>query len=517
MACNDQGGNPASNLTPAASQANTGIVAHVSVSIDSTQPEPTPVPPMTLVRVFPKDITVAPGQSAIFTATAFDASGRVASNVRMEWRVVAPEVGTITPDGLFEAGSTPGVYPFSVEVTAVQANGGQERRTTETTSVAIARDSVQRQLSNVTIYPTQITVRPGQFVGLGALSWDAQGQSIPQIDMQWSVASQAVGTIDRLGFFQASSNTGDYPNAIKVTATQDTPDGRITREAFASVVIRQGATAGVLSYVVIIPNNVTLFAGQQTAFTARAFDGSGQALQDVRIQWTLPQSSLGQLSNSGQFIAGARLGAYPEAIQVTATQTSKGNLVAKSAAASISIQSPPATRLPAFVQISPKVLTLKIGDRAVFSALALDEAGMPVAGTKTTWDVEGAGAGSIDAHGLFKAGSSPGTYLDTVKVTMSQTTPQGVKTLESYATVRILGPLVRVEVQPSSVTSRPGSSLLLRVVGYDANGLPVPGLRVKWRILNKKAGQIDSTGLFTAGKDPGDYADAIEAVVSDLQ
>ena len=89
----------------------------------------------------------------------------------------------------------------------------------------------------------------------------------------------------------------------------------------------------------------------------------------------------------------------------------------------------------------------------------------------------------------------------------AQTTPAAglhvtatVGAVSGSAVVNIVaGPLVRLEIAPTSVTLPMRAQQQFSAIGYDAYGNPLAGLSLIWQVLDDDAGTIDGAGLFTAG------------------
>src|ERR1700704_1380863 len=78
--------------------------------------------------------------------------------------------------------------------------------------------------------------------------------------------------------------------------------------------------------------------------------------------------------------------------------------------------------------VAPASATLAAGGTQQFTVVTKDANGKTITGTTPTWSVV-AGGGTISATGLFTAGTTAGTYTNTVAVTCSGVT--------SFATVII--------------------------------------------------------------------------------
>lgn len=118
---------------------------------------------------------------------------------------------------------------------------------------------------------------------------------------------------------------------------------------------------------------------------------------------------------------------------------------------------------PANIVISPASTTLVPGETQQFDAQVLDENGEPVPGAQIDWDVE-AGGGTIDSSGLFTAGPTLGTYVDTVVATSGE--------LGASATVTVVAPAAPVisDIEPGEAIS--GDLITITGTGF-ASGATV--------------------------------------------
>jgi hypothetical protein len=484
--------------------------AHASVVITP----PRVGPPIDRVQMSPQDASLSAGRRFVFTAVALDAQGKPVVDADFQWQVKDASVGTITSTGLFTAGVRPGMYMDVVEVSVITGSGP----ITANANVEVVSDleAQTRLLDFVVAYPSNITVRPGQVVGLGALGWDERSRLVQGLRFTWGMTNAAAGSVDQFGFFTASQVSGRYPDSIQVTATQDTPQGKIEIRSFISVKVTDVINRGVLSQVVVVPGSVRLTPDQRFGLSARAFDETGQPVRDVSFAWEVTQPAAGSMEKPGYFVAGHETGRYPDAIQAVATQLTPKGPVQATATVTVTVEPPRVVGDLALVQLVPSEVVLKPGQRFVFTAFGLDSGGNMVPG-RGEWEVAvESSAGSIGPTGVFKAGSEPGTYKDAVKVVFLQEKDGQRLVVEALATVNILGPLERVEIRSPTVSLEAGQSLRVFAVGYDASGFEIPALGLRWSVEVPLAGSINRSGFFTAGADPGSYENAIRVIAVEL-
>ncbi|MFQ5933779.1 MAG: hypothetical protein ACE5KI_03975, partial [Dehalococcoidia bacterium] len=147
--------------------------------------------------------------------------------------------------------------------------------------------------------------------------------------------------------------------------------------------------------------------------------------------------------------------------------------------------------------------------------IALDRDGLETGGVSYKWDVVDPTVGSIDQYGVFTAAYQTGVFPDVIRVEVEQGDGPDRQVTVTYASVGIIGELEKAAVQPTRAILRPGQSILFQVRGFDSNDLLVSPLRSLWSVEDPEAGSIDSSGLFTAGDQPGEYINVIKVVVTE--
>jgi len=159
-------------------------------------------------------------------------------------------------------------------------------------------------------------------------------------------------------------------------------------------------------------------------------------------------------------------------------------------------------RTIASVTIAPTTATLAPGATQQFTVVIVDSEGNTLPNNRPVWSVV-AGGGTITQTGLFTAGTTAGTYTNTVVVTCS-----GVS---SSATVIVTaGPLVTITVTPNP-TLLVGATQQFTAVGRDANGNVVTLNPLVWSTTNPPGTIVAASGLFTAGNTTGTFANSVRA------
>lgn len=197
--------------------------------------------------------------------------------------------------------------------------------------------------------------------------------------------------------------------------------------AAALVVLLSGAcehspaAPGVLASITVARNPDTLAVGSTGQFTATGRDADGTVVT-IHPAWSVAASG-GTISSSGLFTAGTVPGTFANTVKA-----SEGSIAGS---ASVTVTSAAAL---ASVTVAPSPKNLAIGATQQFTATGRDANGNVLAFTPT-WTVQAAG-GTIDATGLFTAGSAAGTYSNIVMA--CSTAACGSGSVAGFATVTVL-------------------------------------------------------------------------------
>ncbi|MBS2031220.1 MAG: hypothetical protein JST54_25195, partial [Deltaproteobacteria bacterium] len=443
--------------TSAVTASSGSISAHADVTVS--------VGALANLTLSPTNPTVPAAGTQQFTANGSDSCGNgLTSNA--SWSVVNGG-GTINSSGLFTAGSAAGTFTNTIQASA---NGH-----TATTSVTVAAGSV----STLTVGPASATLNIGQHQTFTVTATDSNGNPV-SVTPTWSVVAGG-GTIDAsTGDFTAGNAAGTFNGTVQASA------GGLT--ATASIIVLPGATASVF----VNPTSATLAPNGTTTFSAQTIDAHGNATTDT-VTWAA-DANAGTISTNGVFHAGANPGSYPNAVTATV-----GSL---SAAASVTISQTALSQL----QLLPASTSVRAGGTIAFSVTGIDVNGNTVS-VSPTWTILH-GGGTIDANGVFTAGTTPGTFVDTVQASANG--------LSATSTVVVTaGPVVAVSVSPAHPTLQPGATQLFSATATDAYGNVVAGSTRTWS-ADPAAGTIDVTGLFTAGNIAGDFASAVSVTVDGI-
>lgn len=395
-----------------------------------------------------------------FTVTGRDFDG-VSVSVTPSWSVIAGG-GSIDADGLFTAGTTAAGFPNTVVATVGDR--------ADTASVIVTPGP----LATIAVAPAPSTlvISTGQqFVAVGK---DAFGNTVP-ITPNWAVVASG-GSVTSAGMFTAGTVTGTYVNTVQASS------GPIAGTATVTV------TAGPLATITVTPNPASMVVGATQQFTAVGRDASGNTVT-IAPTWSVVNGG-GSTNATGLFTAGGTPGAFANTMRA-AVGTIAGTATVNVSSAAL-----------ASITITPNPATTPIQTTQQFTAVGRDANGNIVA-INPTWAVVN-GGGTIDiASGLWTAGSTPGTFTNTVRA--------NVGTIAGFQTVTVTaGPLATITVTPNPVTVQTNGTQQFTAVGRDAGG-NVLTITPTWSVVNATAGTINSSGLFTASATPGTYTNTIKA------
>jgi hypothetical protein len=156
--------------------------------------------------------------------------------------------------------------------------------------------------------------------------------------------------------------------------------------------------------------------------------------------------------------------------------------------------------------VTPTTATLAPGGQQQFTAVAKASNGS-ILNVTPTWSVV-AGGGTITQTGLFTAGTTAGTFTNTVSVTCSGITVT--------ATIIVTpGALFSITVTPNPGTMPINTSLTYTAVGKDANGNVISPFTPTWSVTagggTIPAGTTGLTAPFTAGGAVGTFTNTVRA------
>ena len=314
-----------------------------------------------------------------------------------------------------------------------------------------------------------------QFTAVGK---DFSGANIT-ITPTWSVVAGG-GTISSSGVFTAGTTPGTFTSTVKATS------GDLSSTATVNVI------PGPLATIVVTPNPVSMAIGTTQQFTAVGKDASGNIVQ-ITPTWSVVAGG-GAVNGTGVFTAGTVVGTFANTIQASSGGIN-GTATVTETAGSL-----------ATIVVTPNPITLNAGLSQQFTAVGRDASGNVVAITPV-WSVVN-GGGAIGGSGLFTAGTTPGTFSNTVKAASG--------TISGTATVTVTaGALATITVSPTPAALGINSTQQFTAVGRDAGG-NVVAISPTWSVVAGGGSIAITSGLFTSGTATGTYTNTVRASVGGL-
>ncbi|MBL8923425.1 MAG: hypothetical protein JNJ54_31520, partial [Myxococcaceae bacterium] len=422
------------------------------------------------ISLNPTNPTVTAGATQLFAATAADGCGNTVMNAPITWTTTAPG-SSISMAGIFTAGQSNGTFPNSVTA----ATPGGTGTVSASTGVTIT-GGTGGSVATITISPASPSLAVGATQQFTATALNAMGQVVPGAPITWSVVNGG-GAISMAGLFTAGNVAGSFANTVRASS------------GTASSTVSVTVTPGPVATVTVTPAAVTLAPGGMTTFTAQARDSFNNVVPST-FTWSATAAA-GTITQGGAFTASATLGTYNAAVTATAgTVAGSANVTIQAGAL-------------ASLTIAPPLAMVQAGGTSGFTVTGRDAMGVVVPVTPT-WSVV-SGGGTINASGIFTAGTTAGTFANTVRAEANG--------LTAFASVQVQpGPVLSVVVTPSSATLAAGTTQQFTAEARDAFMNAVP-IGFAWA-SQPAAGTITAGGFFTAGLTAGSFPNAVTATAT---
>lgn len=399
-------------------KVSSGLLAdYVTVTITSDS--------LAVITVTPITVTLAPGTTQLFSAFGRDVNGNAVS-ISPAW--TANLGGTIDSAGLFTAGTLSGTFVDTVNASV----GGVAGLASVTVSPG--------PLATITITSPSSTMAMSSALQFTATGRDVNGNAV-SLTPTWSVVAGG-GTITPLGLFTSGTLAGTFVDTVVATS------GSISSHATVTV------TPGLLATLAITPASSTLNMGAIQQMTATGLDAFANPVV-VTPTWAVLTGG-GAIDTFGSFTAGNVAGSFQGTIRASSG--------AVSALASVVVNAGPL----ATIVITGQAGSLQVGTTRQLVATGQDASGNVVPLT-ATWSVV-AGGGTIDAAGLFTAGSVAGTFTNTIVATSGTLSGSATLTLTAAPPppqVIALGSAAGFAVLAGTSIINSGASALTGDVGLD--------------------------------------------------
>lgn len=182
------------------------------------QPKEQPsTPTLKTIKIIAEKTTVYTEGTLQFSAEGYDQNGRLMEGVTFNWSVDPAKFGEITQDGMFTAGTEPGVCQI-----VCAADGVVQR-----VSVTIKeKDAGPSKPNAITIKPDKALVYVGGQQKFEATVWDQYDQAMSDISIEWILDEEAgeIKVDDSFtATFTASDKTGTYTLMCKAGELSSKP------------------------------------------------------------------------------------------------------------------------------------------------------------------------------------------------------------------------------------------------------------------------------------------------------
>jgi hypothetical protein len=397
-----------------------GVSGFASVGVTA----PAPGPLMT-ITILPNPAGMATNATQQFTASGQDANGNSVA-ISPVWSVVNGGGSINSSLGLFTAGASAGTFAQTIMVTS-----GMVSATASVTVVASAG-----ALATITVTPNLASVATNGIQTFTATGKDANGVVVAMSPaVTWSVVSGGGSINSGTGLFTAGTTTGLFASTIRAAS------GSVSGLASVTVV----AAAGTLASITIAPSPASVATNGTQQFTATGRDVNGVAIAiSPAASWSVVNGGGSIIGASGLFTAGAATGTFSQTIKVTSGSVS--------GFATITVVAPPTTL--SSITITPNPATMATGGTQQFSASGQDANGITIpVSPAVTWSVVNGGGTINGSSGLFTAGTSTGSFTNTIRATSG--------TVSGFATATVTS-------ASSSVGPSLGSAAAFAVLGSTA-------------------------------------------------
>ena len=511
-ACSEESEGVGTIVAPEPTVASTSGVRSIALaSVLVTEVTEERSPTVDRIEISPASIVLDPGETLRLTARALALDGTEIGDVQLVWTAPDSRAGSISSEGTFQAGSAPGVFDFSVSVTAIQNTFEGVTYTSGQASVTIVGDAVLSKLVRIEIIPDQITVLRQQIYRLRAVGLDENGVVIPGVSFDWTLNDEGLGRLNEIGLLTVDGIEGEYSKVVSVTGEWA---GRQVTNVANVRVISEPKDEDYLN-VHALPQRFFIEPGERLRLRAVVLNGLGKIQAGTVLRWGMVDERAGVIDGEGNFIAGNVPGVYTEAVRVEAVVPGEDGFAKTEDFASVVVRDIGIKRLDSLA-VFPSTVIAAPGGKTNLFARTKDSSGNP-AEAGITWEVLEESVGTVDEGGIFTAGAIPGVYKVAIRATAEQ--QDGAETIVRTGSVDIVitGTLSNSEVSPAIATVAPGRLAHFRVTGWDEHEITLPGLVVRWSVADTNAGTVDLFGNFRAGDTPGMYRDVIRAEVIQLK
>lgn len=419
--------------------ATVGVACSGSDSAGISTPTAIPAEQL-VVAITPKFDSLRLGASRDYSAAVTTRAGETRS-VPVTWSSLTPALVTVS-------GGT---------VTAVASGEGRivarAGASADTATVVVTTAGLSLQLT-----PSAIDAFIGDTVAFEARIVGSSGASSNANDLSWSMSDSSAarfidaGTVTTLG----EGELQVYASVNGVTASASV---KVSRSPIASITI--------------VPNNLSLAAGQRSTLRAEARDDRGRLIANAPITWRAAQPAVATVN-----VAGEVQGVAAGGTVVTATSGFK------SASASINVYSATA----ASVTLSLPTDSLGTGRTMQAIAIPRDGSGQPLVGRPVAWQSSNPSVATVTSAGII-------TALKAGQTTLSVVCDGHVASTRLSSAVPVP---MSIHASPDSALLMVGTTTRFSAEVRDQFGVVLAGEGLLWSSSAAAVATVDSSGTVSA-------------------
>ena len=224
--------------------------------------------------------------------------------------------------------------------------------------------------------------------------------------------------------------------------------------------------------IIVTPATSTLVLNGQLPLLAQVQDGSGADVPGAAITWTVQDPKIVSVSGTGLVTALA-----------IGTSQVAANALGKSGLATITVTKPPV----ASVRLQPDQADVTVGATVQLSAAALDGNGTVMSDRAIAWTTSNPAVAAVNGSGLVT-----GVASGTASITAAS------EGKSSSATVNVSQVVVRVDLNPTSVSVQAGQTQQFVATPRDPRGSVVTGRTVVWASDNPAVATVNNGNVTTS-------------------
>lgn len=419
-------------------------------------------------------ITFKVGESRSFTAKVVDGFGNQIDEAGVQWS--SDGAGTIDHTGHFAAGTNAG--EFAAGIKATTAVDGK------TISSTVPVKVLPGPLAEVSVSPSEITIEAGTHLPLKVETKDRHGNELVPDELRWDTDGK-VGAITYDSIFTATTRAGRYPSSVRAVA-------RIGSNTVSSQPVDVSVIPGPIVSARAFGPEDPLNIGNVARLLVVAVDAYGNVVETDATRWSTDGAE-NDISQDGRYVAGTEAGSFDILATVTAGESSARNEVT-------------VTIVPdelAQIELNPTFIEIQAGESMQLTIQPTDTHGNIIDDVDVSWSTVSPGA-TVSPSGRLRASTIAGSYGPTIEVTVSH---EG-RSVSTTAEVTVVpGPLHQVIVAPQAIEIGRGVSQRFVAMAGDRFGNRITDADIVWS--GGEGGSISDTGLYTAGNEAGEHANAL--------